>query len=315
MKRNQRIRFQAQLLAIFACIFFINAPVLAAKGTVKLAYVKWSSEIASTNLVKAVLQEKMDYRCEIVPMKADEMWRSVAEGKVDAMVAAWLPDTHSHYSEQFAGQYIDLGPNLEGTKTGLVVPNVTLGRQTAATGLRNEPYIKAESIPDLSKYAHKFNRLIVGIDPEAGIMKTTEEAMQAYGIEHFVLTKGSEKTMTRALGEAISKQQWIVVTGWIPHWMFARWELKFLKDPKNIYGDKGHINTIIRKGLTKDMPKVADFLDNFYWTPQDMGQLMIWIHDDEGLYPYEKALRYIRTHENQIEGWLPENRTDQALSN
>jgi glycine betaine/proline transport system substrate-binding protein len=87
--------------------------------------------------------------------------------------------------------------------------------------------------------------------------------------------------------------------------MFARWELKFLDDPKNIFGGEEHINTIVRKGLAKDMPIVAEFLDNFYWKPEDMGQLMVWIHDDEGLFPYEKALRFIRTHSQQVEAWLP----------
>lgn len=293
------------VLALFCLIAFTVSPAQAARETVRLAYVEWSSAIASANLVKAVLEEKMGYRCEIIPMTADEMWRSVSEGEVDAMLAAWLPSTHQHYSEEFAGQYTDLGPNLEGTRIGLVVPNITLGRQTAATGLRNKPYIKADSIEDLPEYAGKFHRNIVGIDPAAGIMKKTEEAMEAYGLERFTLTKGSERTMTKALGEAVSKQQWIVVTGWVPHWMFARWELKFLEDPKNIYGGREHINTIVRKGLTEDMPEVATFLDNFYWTPEEMGQLMIWIHDDNGLYPYEKALRYIRTHEKQVQSWLP----------
>lgn len=274
-------------------------------GNIKLAYVKWSSEIASTNLVKAVLQEKMNVPCTIIPMKADKMWQAVAQGEVDAMVAAWLPNTHQHYAEKYSGQYVDMGPNLEGAKIGLAVPNVTLGRQTSATGLRNEPYIKAESIADLSKYADKFHHMIVGIDPEAGIMKKTQEAINAYGLTHFDLIKGSEKTMTRALGEAIGRQEWIVVTAWTPHWKFARWELKFLKDPENIFGGREHINTIARKGLKKERPKVAAFLDNFFWTPQDMGQLMIWIHDDGSIYPYEKALRYMRTHSKQIDAWIP----------
>ncbi len=32
--------------------------------------------------------------------------------------------------------------------------------------------------------------------------------------------------------EAIRKKQWIVVTGWSPHWMFGRWNLHYLDDPK-----------------------------------------------------------------------------------
>jgi glycine betaine/proline transport system substrate-binding protein len=109
----------------------------AEKGRVTLAYVEWSSEIASTNLVRAVLEEKMDYECEIIPMQADEMWQAVAKGEIDGMLSAWLPETQKTYYEEYSEDCVDLGPNLEGAKTGLVVPNVTLGRQTAATGLRN----------------------------------------------------------------------------------------------------------------------------------------------------------------------------------
>ena len=295
----------------FAACFLIGLTLLlggaawGAKGVVKLAYVEWSSEIASTNLVKAVLQEEMGYRCEIYPMKADEMWQAVAKGEVDAMVAAWLPQTHCHFYENCEQQVVNLGPNLEGAKTGLVVPNVTLGRQTAGTGLRNKPYITVDSIAELPQYAEKFHHMIVGIDPEAGIMKSTEKAIQVYGLEDYELIKGSEQSMTKSLANAIQRQDWIVVTGWVPHWMFARWELKFLKDPENVYGDEEHINTVVRQGFKEDMPEVYAFLDNFYWQPEEMGQLMIWINEDDGMYPYEKALRYMRTHHSQIQSWIP----------
>ena len=36
-------------------------PVMAADKEVELAYVEWSSEVASTNVVRAVLQERMGY--------------------------------------------------------------------------------------------------------------------------------------------------------------------------------------------------------------------------------------------------------------
>jgi hypothetical protein len=32
---------------------------------------------------------------------------------------------------------------------------------------------------------------------------------------------------------------------------------------------------------------------------------MIWIKEDHGMYPGEKAMRYMRFHEEQIESWLP----------
>lgn len=305
MRKKATIHYATGLF----CMMFILTTILsiqaqAAEKIVRLAYVEWSETIASTNLVQAVLQEKMGLQCEIIPMTADKMWEAVATGKADAMLAAWLPTTHGHYYQQYKDQIVDLGPNLEGTRIGLVVPDITVGRQTAATGQRNAPYITVKSIPELKNYARKFNGKIIGIDPEAGIMKKTREAMQVYGLSNFRLIQGSEVSMAAELSDAIRKQKWIVVTGWIPHWMFARWKLKFLDDPKNVYGGNEEINTIVRKGLKEDMPKVYGFLDKFHWTPEELGQLMIWIQEDHGMFPYDKALRYMRYHPEQIQSWV-----------
>jgi glycine betaine/proline transport system substrate-binding protein len=199
---------------------------------------------------------------------------------------------------------VDLGPNLEGTQIGLVVPDITVGRQTAATGQQNAPYITVNSIPELKTHAGQFRGKIIGIDPEAGIMKKAREAMQVYGLTNFRLIQGSEVSMTAELSDAIRKQKWIVVTGWIPHWKFARWRLKFLDDPKNVFGGKERIHTMARKGLKEEMPSVYRLLDEFQWDPEDLGQLMIWIQEDHGVFPYDKALRYMRYHADQVRAWL-----------
>ncbi|MFW6271856.1 MAG: glycine betaine ABC transporter substrate-binding protein, partial [Desulfosalsimonas sp.] len=95
------------------------------------------------------------------------------------------------------------------------------------------------------------------------------------------------------------------VTGWLPHWMFAKWELKFLDDPKDIFGEnQGYIATIVRRGLKQDMPEVFRFLDNFQWGPGDIGQLMLWIQEDQGRHPYEKAMRWIRNNPEKTDTWI-----------
>jgi glycine betaine/proline transport system substrate-binding protein len=305
MRKKTTIQTAAGFLGI---LFILSAIVPvggeAAEKIVRLAYVEWSETIASTHLVQAVLQEKMGVPCETIPMTADKMWEAVASGKADAMVAAWLPSTHGHYYQQFKERLVDLGPNLEGTQIGLVVPDITVGRQTAATGQRNAPYITVDSIPELKNYARKFQRKIIGIDPEAGIMKKAKEAMQVYDLSNFRLIEGSEISMTAELSDAIRKQKWIVVTGWIPHWMFARWKLKFLDDPKNVFGGKEKIHTMARKGLREDMPEVYRFLDAFNISAEQLGQLTIWVQEDDGMFAYDKALRYMRYHQKQVQSWL-----------
>jgi glycine betaine/proline transport system substrate-binding protein len=275
----------------------------AADDELTLAYVEWSSEIASANLVKAVLEEKMNVDCKIVAVSADEMWKGVSEGRYDAMVAAWLPQTHDHYYEQYEGQFEDLGANLEGAKIGLVVPDVSPGRQTGGRGQRNRPYITIDSIDELNEHAEKFDGRIIGIDPESGVMKRTEQALETYNLEDLRLIEGSETAMTAELAKAIQHKEWVVVTGWQPHWMFGRWTMKFLDDPKGVYGGEEEIHTIVRLGLRDDMPEVYEFLDKFKWTPDEMDKLMVWNQMQDG-DPYRSAVRWLRYNDERWKEWI-----------
>lgn len=297
------------LYAFWVCVLML--PVSTAilvrhvegKQIVRIAYTNWASSVASANLVKAVFQEKLGMRCDLMQMDARRMWEASANGEVDAMLSAWLPDTHAHYMEEFADQVVDLGPNLIGTRTGLVVPDVKLSRLAAGAGIRKS-YIHIDSMEEIKGHAEKFQHRIIGIEPEAGIMRQTALAMKAYGLEGFELIHSNESKMIKALSEAILHQRWIVITGWVPHWSFARWNLKFLHDPQNIYGEKGNIHTIARSGLREDMPKAFDFLDNFFWEAEDVGQLMLWIEDDSGWFPYGKALRWMQVNPEKIVPWI-----------
>lgn len=257
------------------------------KGDVTLAYVEWSSEVASTNVVKAVL-ESQGYNVELKALSAAAMFQAVAFGDADGMVGAWLPTTHEDYMAKIADKVDDLGVNLEGTKLGLVVPS----------------YSKLETIDDIKTHAEDIDERIVGIEPGAGLTRLTEQVLEDYDLEDIDLTTGSGATMTAALSNAIKGEREIVVTGWTPHWMFARWDLKYLDDPKGVYGGAEEIHTLARKGLEEDMPEVYAILDNFAWTPADMGEVMLNNQEDDA-NPYETAKAWVESHQDIVKEWLP----------
>ncbi len=256
------------------------------KETVRLVYVDWVSEVASAHVVKAVIEDRLGYNCELLSVSAISMWESVAAGDQDAMVAAWLPSLQAHYYSRVEDEVVNLGPNLEGVEMGLVVPG----------------YVEIDSITDLNDHIEDFDGRIIGIDPEAGLMEKTEQALEEYDLE-FELVSGSDLTMTSALEIAIDEERWIVVTGWSPHWKFARWDLKYMDDPGRVYGDSEYIGTIVRKGLEEDMPEVYAFLDNFYWESDDMEQVMLWFSEQE-MSPQQAARRWVDENEEIVEQWL-----------
>jgi len=252
---------------------------------VELVYVEWSSEVASTNVIRVVL-EQQGYTVTLTPVSAAAMWQAVASGDADAMVAAWLPTTHGHYLKRVKNKVVDLGPNLEGTRIGLVVPE----------------YVKVDSIADLNHYADRFRQRIIGMDPGAGLMSKTEQMIDVYQLD-LRLIEGSGATMVAALDDAIINKQWIVVTGWTPHWKFARWDLKYLADPKNVYGQTGQIHTVARQGLQKSMPEVYRILDQFHWSAKEMMALMEQ-NRHKGADPYQNARQWVASHPEQVAKWL-----------
>jgi glycine betaine/proline transport system substrate-binding protein len=304
--RRPHRRPRALLALLAACLLGATGASTAAP-VVRIAYVDWSSSVASAHVVCAVLEQRLEQRCELIETSADAMWRMVAEGEADAMLSAWLPDTHAEYFAAYGEQVEDLGANLVGTRTGLVVPATGVGRQTGAQGERTRPSLQIETIAELAEQRRALGGRIIGIDPEAGIMAATEQAIDAYGLDGFRLIAGSESSMTKALAEAIARNRPIVTTGWVPHWMFGRWSLRFLDDPQDVYGGSGRIHTLVRRGFAEENPAAAALLDRFAWDAEAMERLLVWVHQDGGRDPYAQALRWLRAYPERVDAWLEDS--------
>ncbi|WP_097026766.1 glycine betaine ABC transporter substrate-binding protein [Clostridium peptidivorans] len=257
-----------------------------ASKKVKLGYVNWAEGIAMTNLAKVVLEEKMGYKVEMTEADPGVIFTSLAEGDTDAFLDGWLPVTHKSYMDKYKDKLLDLGISFKGAKIGLVVPKDT----------------DINSIEELKANKDKFNGKIIGIDAGAGIMETTKKAVSEYGLD-MELMEGSEPAMLTMLKDAIDKKKPIVITGWSPHWKFAKWDLKFLEDPKNVYGKAEDIHKLARLGLDKDMPEVAEFLKNFKMDEKQLGDLMAAIAD--GKKPSEAAKEWMNNNQDVVNSWIP----------
>lgn len=259
------------------------------KQTVSIGYVNWSEGIAMTNLAAAILEDKMGYNVETTMTDVAPLFASLSSGGTDVFLDSWLPITHASYIEKYGDNLEDLGANFENAKIGLVVPS----------------YVNINSIEELNDMKDEFDGTIVGIDSGAGIMSTTDAAIQDYGLD-YELMPGSGPTMTAALKKAIDAQKPIVVTGWAPHWMFARWDIKFLDDPKGTYGESEYIRTIARKGFSEDMPDVAEFLKNFFLTDAQLGDLMgVIAEGDSSKDPIDLTREWISNNEDLVNSWIP----------
>ncbi|MEO4054800.1 glycine betaine ABC transporter substrate-binding protein [Solibacillus sp. CAU 1738] len=251
-------------------------------GKINLAYVEWDTEVASTHVVGQVLED-IGYDVTLTPLDNAIMWEAVSKKEADAMVAGWLPATHAAQLEKYGDKLVNLGENLTGAKVGLVVPS----------------YMDVNSIADLKAEA---GATITGIEPGAGIMSATENAIKTYpNLKSWTLLPSSSGAMTVALDQAISNNEEIIVTGWSPHWKFASYDLKYLDDPEGIYGGEETINTFVRQGLEKDKPEAYKVLDAFNWTAEDIEEVMLAING--GKNPKDAAADWIKANADVVEKW------------
>ena len=257
---------------------------------ITLGYVQWASAEASTYLMKEVL-ERSGYDVNLMTLQAGAMYQGLAKGDLDAMVCAWLPKTHKSYWKEYGDQLVDLGVNYGNAKIGLVVPK----------------YVEIDSIAELKNNADKFDKRIVGIDPGAGIMGvTSDKAMGQYGISDWDLVESSGPAMTTTLQDAIQNEEPVVVTGWTPHWKFFSYDLKFLKDPKGVYGKPDKIKTLGRTGIKKDYPEAAGIMQKYKFNDNQIGQLIKMAKETDNLE--QAAANYVDQNKELVNQWLPEGK-------
>nr|WP_320020547.1 glycine betaine ABC transporter substrate-binding protein [uncultured Draconibacterium sp.] len=249
--------------------------------SLKIVYTDWSESVAITYLSAVLLEKHMDYKVTLKMTDVEEAYREVANNKADVFTDAWLPETHKQYFNQHKENLEMLGITYPEARTGLVVPE----------------YSELHSVTDLKNYPHP----IIGIDAGAGIMQKAQKAINKYAQGKALLALSEEK-MVEQLSDSIQRRKDIVVTGWEPHWIFARYDIRFLDDPDNIFGKKENIYTIATKNLEEEHPNAVRFFERMQLTKNQLNSLVYEIRISED--PVEGVKKWMEQNEFVVNQWM-----------
>ncbi|GGN60266.1 glycine betaine ABC transporter substrate-binding protein [Oceanobacillus indicireducens] len=264
----------------------------SADETIDIGQISWAENIAVTNMWKVILEEE-GYDVEFHLLDMGTQMAALANDELDVNLEFWLPVQDKNYLEQYQEQ-IDFSEEVwyDNAKVGLVVP----------------AYMEdINSIEDLNENKELFENQITGFDPGAGTMDTTEEMIAEYELD-FELVPSSEPAMLTAIEEAIREEAPIVAPLWNPHRVFSKMDLKYLDDPKNMFGETEKIHHAKRLGFADDFPEVNQWLKNWKMDDDSIGELMSYVAEAEeaGEEPIVGAEKWVEDNRDLINEWLSE---------
>nr|WP_245682152.1 glycine betaine ABC transporter substrate-binding protein [Halomonas gudaonensis] len=249
----------------------------------------WAENVAVANMWKLVLEEEHGYDVSLQDASKSVIYSGLANADFDISLEIWLPVTDAEFLAPHE-ERIDVHDGwYEGTGLGLVVPS----------------YVDIDTIPELADSADEFDYqgrpTILGIDSGSAIAGLTEDAIAEYDLP-LEQVNSSDPAMMAALDDAISREEPLVVTLWSPHWAFAEYDLKYLEDPKGVYGESETIYWFSRKDFASDDPWLTAVLDAWEMDDDSLGGLMAEIEQRDD--PVAGARHWIEENRDLIDEWV-----------
>ncbi|MAT65254.1 MAG: glycine/betaine ABC transporter substrate-binding protein [Gammaproteobacteria bacterium] len=284
------MRFLKSLQYILAATLMLGlAGTAQAEKDIRIGWTAWSDAEFVTKLAARILEDEMGYEVELIQTDIAPQYQGVATGSIDIMLMSWQPGTHADYIEKLGSKMVNLGLLYTHARLGWVVPDYI-------------PEDQVNSIEDLKdpEVMDKLDETITGIDPGAGLTRLSKQAIEDYGLD-YELQISSGAGMTAALDRAIRRNEWIVVTGWSPHWMFGKYDLRYLEDPKGTLGSFERVHAVARKGFYQDDIDAAGFFSRMQLPIDDLQAAMYDAQESS----YEEAVtRYIENNPERIRYWV-----------
>ncbi len=285
MKARSRLLILALVLAVVGVLAAGCGGLGAASGGKKLTlgYIGWDENVAVSTLTEVLLEEELGYEVELQRFNVavvKQVYEGVAEGELDAFQDVWIPNQKQHLRE-VEDDVEHLDPWFEGeTAQGIAVPY----------------YMDVRSLPELDRAG---TNMLVGIEPGSAVMpQLHNKVIPGYDLD-MKLVEGSTSAMLSELEKAYEMREPIVFFGWSPHWMNARYDFRYLEDPKDLQGDfnnSAQISSIVNAELSEDDPAAYAFIRAISL-------------DEEQINQMEADINEAGDPDGGVKAWLEDNRS------
>lgn len=256
----------------------------ADEKTIEMGTMSWEDLTPITGITKKVLEDA-GYT---VNVKEFAEWgiayAALTKGDIQ-LLASQTDYVAQDYWNKNKNKLEKISPVSHGLFDGIAVPS----------------YVQIDSLDELAAHAADFGDKIIGIEPGAGIMREAGDAIDAYGLDDLTLVEGSTAGMTAALKSAVDRKEPIVVTLWDPTWMFQKFDMKFLEDPKHVFSPPTSSNLIAQKGFSAENPEAREILAGIFMPIDQVRAINTAVSD--GATMDQAIADWVSANEGLIERW------------
>ncbi|MBN3815368.1 glycine betaine ABC transporter substrate-binding protein [Paraburkholderia sp. Se-20369] len=258
---------------------------------IKIAVTNWADVLAVANVAKYALETSLKQPVQFVQADIGIQYQGVARGDLDIMVGGWLPVTHATYYAKYKNDMDDVGVIYTGGKNGWAVPKYIPESELSSIADLNKPEVKS-----------KLSGTVQGIEPGGGLMQASEKTLKAYDMNGYNLQASSEAGMLAGVSRAYQSKQWIVATVWSPHWLFQKWQMRYLKDPKGTLGGEEQVHAFASKQFATKFPRADVFFKHFKLSLADVESIEF---EGNSTNDYATAAKkFVDAHPEKLKAWL-----------
>jgi glycine betaine/proline transport system substrate-binding protein len=288
LKMINLLRLFRRLLPV---VFLLTVATARAEDkSITIGVNNWAENIAVANMWKVLLDEK-GFKVQLQNADKALIYNSVAQGKIDLTFEVWFPSGDKPAFDKVKDRVVKIGPWFKEANLGLVVPD----------------YVAVDSIDQLNAnkalFASGDRPKIVGIDSGSSLMQLTGKAKTAYQLDYDIQSS-SESAMVLSLERAIQRKEPVVVTLWKPHWIWSKYKLKYLKDPKGAYGATDSIYGIETQAFRQQHPDVERWLQQWKMDDNSLGSLMSEIIRQGASTPEKGAKAWVDANRPLVQQWM-----------
>jgi glycine betaine/proline transport system substrate-binding protein len=258
-------------------------PAQAQENTIEMGTLSWEDLTPITGITKKVLEDA-GFTVNVTEFSEWGIaYAALAKGDVQ-ILASQTDYVAQDYWNRNKNRLEKISPVSHGLFQGIAVP----------------AYVPVDSIEQLNENADKFDGKIIGIEPGAGLMRDTENAVDEYDLD-LELVEGSSAGMTAALKSAVDRQEWIAVTLWEPSWLAQKFDVKFLEDPKGVFPPPQGYYWIGQQGFSEANPEARELIASVFVPKDDITEINGAVRDGKSMD--EAIADWIAAHADLLERW------------